>query len=99
MSSLVTDLGFCGIFFFFFCYEEVNIWISEVLVCVCFLQLNSKVLKGVKIVGICTQQLHTVLCSKQTVYTFGHNAGQLGNLISVDLQHSAFVICRQQLFR
>ena len=49
------------------------------LVCVCLVQLNSKMLKGVKIVGICTQQLHTVLYSKDTVYTFGQNAGQLGN--------------------
>jgi len=90
-----VDLGLWGIFF---CYKEVNIWISEVLVCVCFLQLNSKVLRGVKIVGICTQQLHTVLCSKHTVYTFGHNAGQLGNLTFVDLQHRTFVIFCQQLF-
>jgi len=47
---------------------------------VCLVQLNSKVLRGVKIIGVCTQQLHTVLCSKDTVYTFGQNAGQLGNL-------------------
>lgn len=53
---------------------------ADMLICVCLVQLNSKVLKGVKITGICTQQLHTVLWCKDTVYTFGQNAGQLGNL-------------------
>jgi len=49
------------------------------LICVCLIQLNSKVLKGVKVVSVCTQQLHSVVCSKEIVYTFGQNAGQLGH--------------------
>jgi len=49
-------------------------------------------MKGVKIVGICTQQLHTVLYSKDTVYTFGQNAGQLGNSCDLLITLLCFVI-------
>lgn len=52
---------------------------NEVFMLCVLVQLKSKVLRGVRIVAICTQQLHTVVCSKDTVYTFGQNAGQLGN--------------------
>jgi len=53
-------------------------------------------MKGVKIVGICTQQLHTVLYSKDTVYTFGQNAGQLGN--SCDLLITLLCFVRKLLY-
>ncbi|XP_041354992.1 inhibitor of Bruton tyrosine kinase-like isoform X2 [Gigantopelta aegis] len=42
-------------------------------------QVNTKVLKGRKIVGVCAGRFHTVLYTCDAVYTFGLNAGQLGH--------------------
>ncbi|GFY53971.1 inhibitor of Bruton tyrosine kinase [Trichonephila inaurata madagascariensis] len=41
--------------------------------------LNLKLLKGKSIIGICAARFHSVIYTKDSVYTFGLNAGQLGH--------------------
>ena len=41
-------------------------------------QMNHKVFKGKTIEGVCAQRFHTVVYTKDAIYTFGLNAGQLG---------------------
>lgn len=42
-------------------------------------QLNLKMLKGRPVFGVCAGRFHTVLYTKDSVFTFGLNAGQLGH--------------------
>ncbi|XP_013381620.1 inhibitor of Bruton tyrosine kinase-like [Lingula anatina] len=42
-------------------------------------QMNHKLLKGKVIEGICTGRFHTVIYTRDAVFTFGLNAGQLGH--------------------
>ncbi|XP_013776392.1 inhibitor of Bruton tyrosine kinase-like [Limulus polyphemus] len=42
-------------------------------------QLSLKFLKGKEIVGVCAARFHSVLYTKDAVFTFGLNAGQLGH--------------------
>ncbi|GFR20075.1 inhibitor of Bruton tyrosine kinase, partial [Trichonephila clavata] len=41
--------------------------------------LSLKLLKGKSIIGICAARFHSVIYTKDSVYTFGLNAGQLGH--------------------
>ena len=41
-------------------------------------QVHAKFVKSHDIRGFCAQRFHTVLYTKNAVYTFGLNAGQLG---------------------
>ena len=42
--------------------------------------MNHKQMKGKVITGVLAQRFHTVLYNKDSVYTFGLNAGQLGRV-------------------
>lgn len=42
------------------------------------IKVNHKVFKGRTIQGICAQRFHTAVYTKDAIYTFGLNAGQLG---------------------
>lgn len=42
-------------------------------------QVNPKMLKGRIVIGICAGRFHTVLNTRDSVFTFGLNAGQLGH--------------------
>ena len=41
--------------------------------------MNGKLLRGKIVCGVLAQRYHTVIYTKDAVYTFGLNAGQLGS--------------------
>lgn len=46
-----------------------------------FIQVQAKNLKGRVVIGVAAGRFHTVLWTKEAVYTMGLNGGQLGESI------------------
>lgn len=46
-------------------------------------QLNARNLRGYGIVGVCARRYHSVIWAHEAVFTFGLNAGQLGQFYRI----------------
>lgn len=59
---------------------EYRHYVSFIVCCMLCMEVFSKTLKGRTVIGVAAGRFHTVLWTREAVYTMGLNGGQLGKL-------------------